>query len=132
MLETLKLSQSVGSFPNILKLFVSTVLIRQALHCEHTVWPGYCGVYDNWGFTVSVFQVEEIFLVQPTVWYPCLNPNDLYANTRWWAPWVYGAGTESHSWVIYFKSSLLCPVHFCSGMSTVLPRGLLSVHLPFM
>ncbi|NXV10998.1 ATP7B ATPase, partial [Cepphus grylle] len=44
------------------KLCVSMVLTPQALHCKHTVWPGYCGVYDNQGFTASAFQVEEIFL----------------------------------------------------------------------
>ncbi|KAK1200531.1 ATP7B ATPase, partial [Pygoscelis papua] len=61
---------------NNYKLCVSTVLISQALHCKHTVWPGYCGVYNNQEFTASTFQVEEIFLVQPTVWYPfcpCLH-----------------------------------------------------------
>ncbi|NWR55020.1 ATP7B ATPase, partial [Bucorvus abyssinicus] len=60
----------------VIEKCVSTVLIPQALHCKHTVWPGYCGVYDNQGFTASVFQVEEIFLVQPTVWHPfspCLH-----------------------------------------------------------
>ncbi|NXL04577.1 ATP7B ATPase, partial [Mesembrinibis cayennensis] len=60
---------------NKYKLCVSTVLIPQVLYCEHTVCPGYSGVYNNQGFTASTFQVEEIFLVQPTVWYPCLNPN---------------------------------------------------------
>ncbi|NXV42726.1 ATP7B ATPase, partial [Uria aalge] len=44
------------------KLCVSMVLTPQTLHCKHTVWPGYCGVYDNQGFTASTFQVEEIFL----------------------------------------------------------------------
>lgn len=102
----------------MLKLCVSTVVIPQALCCEHFGWPGDGRVYGNQGFTASTFQVAEIFHVQPTVWYPCLNPNDLYANTRRRAPRVYGAGTEYYSWIIYFKSPLLCPVHFRSGMSS--------------
>ena len=119
-------------FPNILKLCVRIALIPPALYCQHGVWPGYCRVCYDWRFTASTFQVEEVFLVQPCVWYSCLNPNDLYANTWRRTPRGYGAGAESHSWIIYFKSSLLCPVHFCSGMSRVFLGGLLFVHLPFM